>query len=334
MPLGATNLLISGPPISGESFYGYILRLTQWNNYNRVSWILNRVGIPFSSVNGRKFEGSVNLLPLARLTGSDLKELMSLLYTGTNLRSKKTGFFFGNFLSPYRIRKSSPKLCPLCLVEVDYHRKIWDLAYVTSCPVHKCLLLDTCPGCSRRITWARNHVSVCRCGYDWRKAVPITVTDEDLKLTHQVFRLCDISTNDVDDSADESNPLLSLELEDLLSAVTFMSAQYQLLSDAKGKHSIPHRTNEELHKFFSRGFAVFEEWPTRYYEFLTQQRVTKEEARVPSRVYSVFPSFLRMLLRSFSSEKLRFMCIAFEHYLKGTLGRRLPASFRSPIYRV
>jgi hypothetical protein len=71
MPLGSGSLLISGPPISGESFFGYILRLTQWNSYNRISWILNRVGIRFNSVNGWKFEGSVDLLPLARLTGAD-----------------------------------------------------------------------------------------------------------------------------------------------------------------------------------------------------------------------------------------------------------------------
>jgi predicted DNA-binding transcriptional regulator AlpA len=133
-----------------------------------------------------------------------------------------------------------------------------------------------------------------------------------------VSKLCGIPfpTDDCDLGANESNPLLSLGLEDLLSAVTFMSAQCVMLSDATGKHSLGSRNNEQLNEFFSRGVAVFEEWPVRYYEFLTQRRAISEKASVPSRVNSVFPSFAKMLNRSFSSEELRFMSIAFEHYLK------------------
>jgi predicted DNA-binding transcriptional regulator AlpA len=318
MPFGSASLLISGPPISGESFFGYILRLTQWNSYNRMSWILNRAGIGLGGETGWGVKQPSDLMSLARLIGTDLTELVSLMNWGPDTYLKKTELFFGNCVSQYRIRETHPKLCATCLVEKNYHRRIWDLAYVTCCPTHQCLLIDHCPNCSKRISWARRHVSICGCDYDWRKAIPIPTTRERLKLTRMVFTLCGIPipTDDGDLEADENNPLLSLGLEDLLSAVTFMSAQSVMLSDASGKHSLVSRNTEQLNEFFSRGVAVFEEWPGRYYEFLTQRRAIREKASVPSRVNSVFSSFVRMLNRSFSSEELKFMYIAFEHYLK------------------
>lgn len=43
--------------------------------------------------------------------------------------------------------------CPLCLSEdeVPYFRSAWRFAFLTHCPNHGCLLMDSCPSCSSRL---------------------------------------------------------------------------------------------------------------------------------------------------------------------------------------
>jgi hypothetical protein len=37
------------------------------------------------------------------------------------------------------------------------------------------LRIDSCPHCHRAISWARKSVTVCRCGYDWRRVSPTVI---------------------------------------------------------------------------------------------------------------------------------------------------------------
>src|SRR6266513_1034776 len=67
------------------------------------------------------------------------------------------------------IQKGDPKVCPKCLAESGYSLRTWDCSLVTACPIHECVLLDTCPDCKRRIKCVRNKLCVCSCGCDWRE---------------------------------------------------------------------------------------------------------------------------------------------------------------------
>lgn len=55
--------------------------------------------------------------------------------------------------------------CPQCLAESQAHwRESWKDATKPWCPVHRCWLCDTCPGCRRRRPWHSLHFNRCHCG--------------------------------------------------------------------------------------------------------------------------------------------------------------------------
>jgi hypothetical protein len=132
---------------------------------------------------------------------------------------------FGSPAPRTAIRAHRPKVCTACLIEYRYVRKIWDLTAVTACPIHKCLLLDECPKCSRRLPLTRRYLSICNCEYDWRHSSPINVEESELEVTRRVHSLCNLSGGSIRGVEDvKADPLNTLELKYLLSALFFSSA--------------------------------------------------------------------------------------------------------------
>lgn len=108
----------------------------------------------------------------------------------TQTPSRRSGTFSDQPPPAEFIRFSTPKVCPACLREADYYRRYWDLLPFTSCPAHGVVLIDSCPGCGRRLSWVRKKVSVCRCGYDWRTNRPATADADGLEVSRHALRLC------------------------------------------------------------------------------------------------------------------------------------------------
>lgn len=135
------ELLFSAIPHADESFIGYLLRLTEVNRYETLSWLLhlaqiNYVGFKFPLT----WNGSLDVSVLKRLTGVDETTLTSLLYVP--MRSSERQLIadylvFGNPVPHHMIRLKHPKICPACLRDSNYARIIWELAPVTVCPSHE-----------------------------------------------------------------------------------------------------------------------------------------------------------------------------------------------------
>ena len=99
--------------------------------------------------------------------------------------------FFGRPLPTYNLYKQSSKVCPYCLADKPYCRKIWNLIPLTVCTIHHCLLLDICPQCDRTIRWERNSVNECKyCQLDWRSIEPETLELPDTIPSHLLFAAC------------------------------------------------------------------------------------------------------------------------------------------------
>src|SRR5205085_8872177 len=136
-----------------------------------------------------------NLITLSHLTGVDENALASLMYAPARISKERMMgdyYVFGSPIQHYVIRLSNPKICPGCLSEFGYARKVWELGIVTVCPFHKSKLLDTCPNCQKKVSWIRKQISVCRCGFDWRDYIPPHVGDLELTVTRQVHWLCNL----------------------------------------------------------------------------------------------------------------------------------------------
>src|SRR5215213_1809569 len=149
-------LLRTPEPKDDESFLGYILRLAEQNGYERPGWITNLVNL-----RNRSLSPSHSFIPtsseafqlLIKLSNSTADKFLSLMYQPLDSRVNNIYLFFSHPVHRSFIRTSHPKVCPECLREMSYCRRIWEYALVTACPVHQCMLLDECPHCKRHIRW-------------------------------------------------------------------------------------------------------------------------------------------------------------------------------------
>lgn len=223
------------------------------------------------------------------------------------------------FASPvpqYMIRVRRPKVCTACLREKSYARRIWELAPVTTCPTHTCLLLDECPKCVRPISWARAKVSVCQCDFDWRDFESPYVDESELRVSSQIQLRCKLRLPKGSIERDAIDcPIYNVDLKSFLSALFFIASQYAGGMDTKGKHLAPSTKNIELHRLLSRAFAVFENWPNNYFEFLDWRKAQATEAQPAGGLRRDFAGYKSALYLQLASSQLDFMRIAFEQYL-------------------
>jgi len=323
----SNKLVVSPAPYADESFIGYLVRLTDLNHYETSTRILqlanlgdrlNKVSIAFSN--------HLDLKSLGHLVGVGETSLSALLFQPTKPDCPKFGNYavFGHPVPRVVIKSESHKVCPRCLKEYGYIRKIWDLVPVTTCPLHKCLLLDQCPNCGGRLRFSRNRLSVCRCEYDWSRAPITNVSDSELELSKRVHWLCNL-TGGTDGPAftDPANPLNRLELEELLSAVLFVASQYRLSSHLKSKRILITKfgkrlPNADIHHLLSRSVPVFRNWPANYFDFLDWRKKNFHCSRRKGGVWKDFGPLESALYRLLTSTSLDFLRDAFEKYITTT----------------
>lgn len=316
------KLLVTAKPEADESFMGYILRLTELNNYENPSWILKIVELDDteqSETYGFLSRPDRYLTHMSKITSVSQLELSKIIYPVIET-SNNTSLctFFGHLLPKYVIRFKHPKICPSCLLENPYCRRIWELSIVTTCPIHKCLLIDECPRCEKHITWNRKEVSVCSCNFDWREAPHLSVKESELKVTDHVYRLCGLPDNK--SGRPDQNSVQLLPLKDLLTALFFIAGQYQGISSATSKQLIKGARNKDFHALFTKAYRVFENWPNNYYQFL-DWRVVQERTILPiyqrlkSTLYRDFGRFYIGLYNILEPSQFDFMREAFVDYL-------------------
>lgn len=307
-------------PYSDESLLGYIIRLTALNGYDTPTWItkcakLGYIGHQCSFV----LNDNVNLEPLARLSGTSVNELQSLLYKSSDGSNGKfaSRLIFGQSVSSYVIRIWEPKICPACIRESEYCRKVWDLTPITACPIHKCLLLYKCPKCQKRVSWVRENIGRCPlpCGYCWRDAQLQFVEDSELAVARQVYKLCGLScANIFSDNALSNTLLTQLTLENLIRSLFFIASQFHGVIDTKGKR-FSFMGNVDIHNLLKKATLVFNNWPGNYFSFLDWRRA---QIPVKTSAYGLrkdFAEYKSALYKQLSAPELDFMRDGFEEYL-------------------
>jgi hypothetical protein len=316
-------------PQPDENFVGYLLRLTQLNDYDTVSWILQMAHIRDYADASSSFSSdpSLDLLPLAQLAGVNCLKLSQLIYRPIRITAnRKMGEYsvFGAPLAHYLIRRKHPKICPGCLREREYLRRVWDLAPVTACPLHKCLLLDECPSCGARISWSRRAISVCRCEFDWREHASAEVDDSELEVARQIHLLCKLPVGAIKaDKLGANNPLYSLRLQPFISALIFVASQFaggvarerqQQIIDTKGKFFATSRRNAETHELLNKSFKVFDNWPNNFFSFLNQRRSEKRRSEYSPGSGNYFSEYKSALFVQLAAPDFDFMRDAFKEY--------------------
>lgn len=321
------RLLITLNPEKEESFIGYIVRLTEVNGYETPSWIFSLSGIDYMELQWKftfVFRRSKKLEILAQLTGSSLDDLVSLLYLPAKSQvpheENHDYDFFGALLNRSIIRPHYPKVCPKCLAESGYSLRIWDCSLVTACPIHECMLLDTCPECRRRIRCIRNKLSICSCSCDWRDTNLTTIPEEQLAVSRRIYQLCAASPR-AKSATQCDSPLQGLGLQDFTVVMVFIAGLFGKLARATGRpsRSIKLR-NTELHALFTKAHKVFGEWPHNFHQFLRVQskgkkRLNPHGGELDTALRREFGSFYERLYEDLREPQFDFMREAFAEFL-------------------
>ncbi|HET8671233.1 MAG TPA: TniQ family protein, partial [Candidatus Saccharimonadales bacterium] len=274
------------------------------------------------------FSCSEGFKKFAKLTGNTLSDLIGLLYFPVP-SSKKTIAeadynFYGAFLNRSIIRPHCPKVCVQCLAESGYCRRVWDCSLVTVCPIHECLLLDTCPKCKRRLKAIRNRLSVCVCGCDWSELQPDLRREHEIAVSRRIYQLCGLLPLD-HPSKERRNILQSLALQDFVIVLTFIAGLECEMSWATGRPSKSIKLpNEDLHTHITAAYQVFENWPRNFHQLLDEKskgdvRFDPRDGKLDTALKEEFGALFKRLYGDLREPQFDFLREAFAQYLTNRL---------------
>lgn len=328
-PVEIKPLLFRAVPYRDESFLGYLLRLSDLNEYETPTWLLPLADMRkdmnddnFSSYN---LSTHLGLEGLSALTGIGAERLRALEYRPIGaVEGRLTGNYdvLGNSLPVYLIRLHNPKFCPFCLRDQPYVRKLWELTIITACPVHGCLLFERCPSCGKRPTYMRRRLWECKCGADWRKLEPVLLPPDELVVVQNFYRLCGLPFGSAPTNLyGVDNKLLELDLRSFVRVLVFISNQFNGRIDTLGKFIATNLDNVQLHKLLIKGFHVFDDFPRCFYSFLDWRRENPSHSAKPSITKikgwtKYFYGYKAALFTQLAGSEFDFLRDAFNEYIR------------------
>ena len=160
-----------------ESIESYLIRLALSNGYtvkqlidlyfNKNAYLsnINLYHSKLSSKNKLLF-----LRQLSECTGTGFNKLYeaSIFKSFNKVSNDLTVLLYKGIEIPSSFfRKESIPICPLCLKESRYVRQLWHLGIIICCPIHKSILIRSCPKCGKGIHYIANAlIDRCPCGVD------------------------------------------------------------------------------------------------------------------------------------------------------------------------
>ena len=277
--------IIHAPEVH-ESFYGYILRLTNSCYYPSINLIMKNAGFITGGKQYRPsmiFNAQIELEKLSTMAGCHVRTLNQMLHPPV---PRKRGLnYFGEYIISKRCFNTGyDKICPKCLIEKPFIRSYWLLKPVSCCVDHKLLLLDICPSCMKRIAWNRLCVWRCKCGHDLRMVQSVEVEEIECVLTSYILKKLGIENapNSIDHT-----PFGKLDVRELLRLYFIFGSQYS--SDyvrADGDFFFRNESNSQLHDYFNKVTNIFLNWPESFKEFF--EIIKKHESLNPVKAITGF----------------------------------------------
>lgn len=144
-------------PNAGESFRGYLLRLTSENGFDSVSGVLALTGMHYALDTGA---------PWIRSSRTLMAALEPVLHLGPGELAKwfeETQIALEGLTDGQRRRvyRHGAAVCPACLKKEGYIRSLTDIAVLPVCPIHRVTLIESCPDCGEQISFNRSELDQC-----------------------------------------------------------------------------------------------------------------------------------------------------------------------------
>lgn len=286
-------------PTDGEGFLGYRLRLAEANKYPNSNWLYGGPVANTLLLGAENYVRSDPIERLAGLTDIDSQELARKL-------------LFPRRLCFRSLNVHMPRVCPTCLEEGLYLRRLWDLSLIVVCPLHGTYMLRNCPQCNSPLRWSRAQVAICDCGFDFRTAkmptVDRAITDLTRRLalvaedvgTTEYFRQLPLNFND-------SFPDLDLPLDELCTLIMFVGGLS--IHGAGGKAFMQPRLIDMQYavSLVDHASQSLQSWPDNFHRSLQRMmeaRERKDHSGINQR-FGYMYTYMYVCLRSHHFDFLR-----------------------------
>lgn len=157
-------------PYTGESLYSYILRFTNENGINLLTYLnslkrSNNRYAQFSDIRAlnRNPKSIIDTTIMEQTTGLNTKDILGMsMYYIINKFYDDNNVNHARFISG--MIRDEFYYCPICLNEIKYHKLLWSLNEIEICSSHNVKLTNKCPHCSRVIIM-KDVLNVGTCPY-------------------------------------------------------------------------------------------------------------------------------------------------------------------------
>ena len=162
---------------------GYCLRMVSMNRLN-LHWLRRSAGIPFGKRVLPRYAPS-----LAWILGCSTTWIEDALPVESRHLGDRHYIWSGQRLFfKNQLRSVNPQICPVCVHQEGFCKRVWDLSLVTSCTIHQCMLVDACEHCKVPLRWDRPALDVCICGrpFSSKNAQPGSASFESMTVSQAV----------------------------------------------------------------------------------------------------------------------------------------------------
>jgi hypothetical protein len=250
-------LLVRHPnPYPTESLLGYVLRVSEGNGYSSPWSVYRLAGLKSHEMRA----SGIRLEKLARITNWPEEKLDAIAYSAPPGQPRWSRLL-GHPLLPQDLNLSHPRFCPQCVREKGFLEAHWDLALMVACPIHRCLLVSSCPECGHRLRWFRHGLFECECGGDLSSCALSSTPEAEASLLDTLRRKA------LPSPAYASNPmglpqdqLMAMGLRSMLLAIRTI-AKHRILTDGIGDSS----NDQEI---VSAAARVLVDWPRNFIALL------------------------------------------------------------------
>lgn len=305
------QLLFRVDPVTFESPIGYLCRVAHAHGYDGPRWLADLAGIPSG---GFELEDRCKQLAYTlRLQATEWRRMCYMPAKGQRERRA----FLGQIIGTHQLNYTRPRVCPCCLRNRSMWWAVWDLKLVSACPIHRCLLVDLCPSCGRKLTWHRRAVHECRCGQDLREVKPEGADNRLVMINAAIWSAAGFHQDACDPEAKRVNCLpagMSLQLDAMLRLIRFLGSVHED-GRIRRKQIRPFADLDIAAKMGIGAATMLMDWPRPFKD--TLRRMANEPNHGPPALnfHKVFGNFYRHLFNVLPRKEFGFLHDAFETFV-------------------